>query len=37
LLFTFIGEELGFYFIRQIWPDLPPDMAASHTEGDTNA
>src|SRR5687768_4687548 len=37
LLFTFIGEELGFYFIRQIWPNLPPDMAASHTQGDTNA
>jgi len=27
LLFTFIGEELGFRFIRQIWPDLPPDAA----------
>jgi hypothetical protein len=25
LLFTFIGEELGFRFIHQIWPDLPPD------------
>jgi hypothetical protein len=37
LLFTFIGEELGFYFIRQIWPNLPPDAAASRTEGDTNA
>jgi hypothetical protein len=37
LLFTFIGEELGFYFIRQIWPDLSPDAAESHTEGDTNA
>ena len=29
LLFTFIGEELGFRFIRQIWPDLPPDAAES--------
>jgi hypothetical protein len=37
LLFTFIGEELGFYFIRQIWPDLSPDAAESRTEGDTNA
>jgi hypothetical protein len=37
LLFTFIGEELGFYFIRQIWPDLSPDAAESHTQGDTNA
>jgi hypothetical protein len=32
LLFTFIGEELGFRFIRQIWPDLPPDAAASPAE-----
>jgi hypothetical protein len=37
LLFTFIGEELGFYFIRQIWPALSPDAAESRTEGDTNA
>jgi hypothetical protein len=35
LLFTFIGEELGFHFIRQIWPDLLPAAAASHTEGAT--
>jgi hypothetical protein len=32
LLFTFIGAELGFRFIRQIWPDLPPDAAASPAE-----
>jgi len=32
LLFTFIGAELGFRFIRQIWPDLPPDAAASRAE-----
>jgi hypothetical protein len=32
LLFTFIGEELGFRFIRQIWTDLPPDAAASRAE-----
>jgi hypothetical protein len=32
LLFTFIGEELGFRFIRQIWPDLPPDAAVSRAE-----
>lgn len=37
LLFTFIGEELGLRFIRQIWPDLSPDAAESPTEGDTNA
>ena len=35
LLFTFIGEELGFRFIRQIWPDLPPDAAESPAEGAT--
>jgi hypothetical protein len=33
LLFTFIGEELGFHFIRQIWPDLPPDAAESRADG----
>jgi hypothetical protein len=32
LLFTFIGEELSLHFIRQLWPDLPPDAAASHAE-----
>jgi hypothetical protein len=32
LLFTFIGEELGVRFIRQIWPDLPPEAAASRAE-----
>ena len=32
LLFTFIGEELGLRFIRQIWPDLPLDAAASRAE-----
>ncbi len=32
LLFTFIGEGLGFHFIRQIWPDLPPDAAALRLE-----
>jgi hypothetical protein len=35
LLFTFIGAELGFRFICQIWPDLLPDAAESHTEGAT--
>jgi hypothetical protein len=35
LLFTFIGEELGFRFIRQIWPDLPPNAAASRADGAT--
>jgi hypothetical protein len=35
LLFTFIGEELGLHFIRQIWPDLPPDAAESCAEGAT--
>jgi hypothetical protein len=28
LLCTFIGDELGLQFIRQIWPNLPPDAAA---------
>lgn len=32
LLFTFIGEELGFRFIRQIWPDRPLDAADSRTK-----
>jgi hypothetical protein len=32
LLFTFIGAELGFRFMRQIWPDLPPDAAAARAE-----
>jgi hypothetical protein len=32
LLFRFIGEELGLRFIRQIWPELPLDAAASHAE-----
>jgi hypothetical protein len=36
LLFTFIGEELGLRFIRQIWPDLPPDAAASRAEEATH-
>jgi hypothetical protein len=36
LLFTFIGEELGFRFIRQIWPDLPPDTAELPVEGPHN-
>jgi hypothetical protein len=35
LLFTFIGEELGFRFIRQIWLDLPPDAAESRVDGAT--
>jgi hypothetical protein len=35
LLFTFIGEELSLRFIRQIWPDLPPDAAESRAEGAT--
>jgi hypothetical protein len=35
LLFTFIGEELGFRFIRQIWPNLPPDAAEAPAEGAT--
>lgn len=33
LLFTFIGEELGGRFIRQIWPDLLRDAENSHAEG----
>jgi hypothetical protein len=33
LLFTFIGEELGFRFIRQIWSDLPPDAAVLRADG----
>jgi hypothetical protein len=32
LLFTFIGENLGRHLIRQIWPDLPQDMAESRAE-----
>jgi hypothetical protein len=35
LLCTFIGEELGIRFIRQLWPNLPPDLAASRTEEGT--
>jgi hypothetical protein len=35
LLFTFIGEELGFRFIRQIWPGLLPSAAESRIEGAT--
>jgi hypothetical protein len=35
LLFTFIGEELGLRFIRQIWPNLPPDVADSRVDGAT--
>ena len=35
LLFTFIGEDLGFRFIHQIWPDLPPDAAESRADGAT--
>ena len=33
LLFTFIGQELGGRFIRQIWPDLSKDSTNSHAEG----
>jgi hypothetical protein len=36
LLCTFIGEELSFRFIRQLWPDLPPDAAASRAEEATS-
>ena len=32
LLYTFIGAELGFRFIRQLWPDLPPDAAESQAD-----
>jgi hypothetical protein len=32
LLFTFIGEELGTRFIRQLWPDLPADTRDSQAE-----
>ncbi len=32
LLFRFIGEELGLRFIRQIWPELRLDAAASREE-----
>jgi hypothetical protein len=35
LLFTFIGEELGLRFLRQIWPNLPPDTAESQAKGAT--
>jgi hypothetical protein len=35
LLFTFIGEELGLRFLRQIWPNLPPDTAESQAKGTT--
>jgi hypothetical protein len=32
LLFTFIGEDLGTRFIRQLWPSLPPDAIDSYVE-----
>jgi len=35
LLFTFIGEEVGFRLIRQVLPDLPPGEAGADTEGAT--
>ena len=35
LLFTFIGEEVGFRFIRQLWPNLLPGEAGADTEGAT--
>jgi hypothetical protein len=35
LLFTFIGEEVGFRLVRQLWPDLPPGEADADTEGAT--
>jgi hypothetical protein len=35
LLFTFIGEEVGFRLIRQLWPELPPGEADADTEGAT--
>jgi hypothetical protein len=35
LLFTFIGEELGLRFLRQIWPNLPLEMAESQAKGAT--
>jgi hypothetical protein len=35
LLFTFIGEEVGFRLIHQLWPDLPPGEAGADTEGAT--
>ena len=35
LLFTFIGAELSLHFIRQLWPDLPQDVAESRADGAT--
>lgn len=35
LLYTFIGEDLGARFIRQLWPDLPPDAEESCAEEPT--
>jgi hypothetical protein len=35
LLFTFIGEDLGSRFLRQLWPDPPPDVAGSRAEEPT--
>jgi hypothetical protein len=35
LLFTFIGAELSLRFIRQVWPDLPQDVAESRADGAT--
>jgi hypothetical protein len=32
LLFTFIGEDLGVRFIRQIWPSLPQDALELRAE-----
>ena len=29
LLFTFIGAELGFRLLRQVWPELPLDAPAT--------
>lgn len=34
LLWTFVGTELGFRLVHQIWPELPLDHADTHT-GDT--
>jgi hypothetical protein len=35
LLFTFIGEDVGFRLIGQVWPDLAPSEAGADTEGAT--
>ena len=36
LLCIFIGERLALRFIRQLWPDLPPDVTASRAEEATS-